>query len=110
MEIIQSHKSDALVLVIKGRLDTLSSSSLQKTLEGLINDKQYRILMDFSELAFISSSGLRVLLSTGKQLRTQKGKLVLCAMQDHIREVFDIAGFLPLFTVCTDQEEALRHF
>ena len=110
MEIVQNQQNDTLILAIKGRLDTLSSGTLKNTLEGMINDNQHRILMDFSDLSFISSSGLRVLLSTAKQIRTKKGKLVLCAMQDHIIEVFDIAGFLPLFTVCADQEEAMGKF
>ena len=110
MKITQSQKDDITVLSIEGRLDTLSSSELQASLQGLINGGQHQILIDCTELEFISSSGLRVLLSAGKQLNSLRGKIALCALKDRIKEVFDIAGFTMLFSIFSDETAALEHF
>ena len=110
MEISQSQKNEIVVLALEGRLDTFSSNALKDTLESLINNNKHQILIDCSELNFISSSGLRVLLSIGKQLNSLKGKIALCTMKDHIKEVFDIAGFTMLFAIFNNEEEAINHF
>jgi anti-anti-sigma factor len=55
--------------------------------------------VDFGGVSYISSAGLRVLLVAAKRLRAGRGTLVLCALGDPVRQVFDLAGFLPLFTV-----------
>jgi len=59
-------------------------------------------------LDFISSSGLRVLLTAGKQLKSVNGKMVLCSLKDHVKEVFDVAGFTMLFNMFSSQEEAIK--
>ena len=110
MKISQSQKDNIVLLAIEGRLDTLTSSTLQEALEGLISNGQHQILIDCTELQFISSSGLRVLLSAAKQLNSLQGKIALCALKDRIREVFDIAGFTMLFSIFSDEAAALKHF
>lgn len=110
MEISQSQKDHIVILAIKGRLDTLSSNTLQESLQGLIDNSQHQILIDCTGLDFISSSGLRVLLSAAKQLNGMTGKFALCALKDRIKEVFDIAGFTMLFSIFDDEAAALSHF
>ncbi|MFN0214181.1 MAG: STAS domain-containing protein [Saprospiraceae bacterium] len=110
MKISQSQKDNIVVLALEGRLDTLTSSTLQESLDGLINSGQHQILIDCTELQFISSSGLRVLLTAAKQLNSLQGKFALCALKDRIREVFDIAGFTMLFSIFSDVAAALKHF
>ncbi len=58
-----------------------------------ISNGEQHLIVDFSRLDFISSSGMRVLLMAAKTLNASDGKLVLCEMQDHIHEVFLISGF-----------------
>lgn len=107
MEITQAKENGIVILELKGRLDTLSSSSLEKRLSDLIEAKEYKLALDFSQLDFISSSGLRVLLAAGKQLKSTSGKMVLFALKDHVKEVFDVAGFTMLFNMFSSQEEAI---
>ena len=59
----------------------------------MLKSGEDQIVVDFSRLVFISSSGMRVLLIAAKKLHAKKGKLVLCSMQDSIREIFSISGF-----------------
>jgi len=108
MEITQAKESGIVILELKGRLDTLASSSLEKRLSDLIGGKEHKLALDFSQLDFISSSGLRVLLAAGKQLKSVRGKMVLCGLKDHVKEVFDVAGFTILFSMFPSREEAVK--
>lgn len=110
MKINQIQKENIVVLALEGRLDTLSSGFLQESLRDIINSAQHQILIDCTGLQFISSSGLRVLLSAAKQLNSLKGKIALCALEDRIKNVFDIAGFTMLFSIFPNEKEALNHF
>jgi anti-sigma B factor antagonist len=109
MEIIETKNADTVVLQIEGRLDTNTASSFEEKLMDLISENKNRIIVDFSDLDFISSSGLRVLLMAGKKVKTTNGKLGLCSLKDHIKEVFDVAGFTMLFSMFPNQEEALEN-
>ena len=66
-----------------------------------------RLIVDFSRLDFISSSGMRVLLIAAKALKAGEGTLVLCAMKNHIEEVFRISGFDRIIPIEESRESAL---
>ena len=66
------------------------------------------MVMDFEALAYISSAGLRVILKTAKDLKRREGNLILCAMQDYVREVFEISGFDTFLPIVPTTVEALR--
>ena len=108
MDIKQLNHDEIIILELKGRLDTLSSTKLEKKLSDLIAAKKGKLVLDFSQLEFISSSGLRVLLAAGKQLKSFRGKIVLCSLKEHVKEVFDVAGFTILFSLQPTREAALQ--
>lgn len=110
MEIHDSQHGETLLLELEGRLDTVTSDILGKRiLEGFENHT-HRFLIDFSKLEYISSSGLRVLLMTAKKVSEPGGGLVLANLSSHIKEVFDIAGFTPIFTLAPNKEKGLDLF
>lgn len=102
MNIIEKKEGDYHVFALEGRLDTNSSTELEKVLLGAIDNGMTDIAIDFMQLSYISSSGLRVLLIGAKKLNEHKKKIILRNMKDHIMEVFDIAGFTPLFDIKDD--------
>jgi len=108
MEINEKKDNEIITLSINGRLDTLSSSALDIKLKQLTENNVKKLVLDFSELDFISSSGLRVLLTAAKQLKSYNGKLALCGLQEHVKEVFDVAGFTMLFSIWPSQDDALK--
>ena len=108
MDIIVEKRNAASVLKLSGRLDTGSAASLEDTLATLIGQNETQIVVDFADLSFISSSGLRVLLMAGKRLKSTDGTLVLSALQNHVKDVFDVAGFTMLFRMYPSQEDALK--
>lgn len=111
MEIRETTADDIVVLEVDGRLDTKTAHTLEKKLLELLGAAQVRILIDMAPLEYLSSAGLRVLLMLGKKLNgTDNGNLVLCGMNESVREVFDIAGFTSVFTIRATRAEALASF
>ncbi len=95
---IEEKKNDTTVeLAISGRLDTLTSPQLEKSLEELLPGCEMLIL-DMDQLEYISSAGLRVLLKAQKKMNIQ-GSMKLVHVNDNVREVFDITGFLDILTI-----------
>ena len=108
MEITQIETNGVVVVALQGRLDTNTSAILEEELLELADEKSHRIVVDLSELGFISSSGLRVLLTAGKKSKRVTGRIVLCALTDHVKQVFDVAGFTMLFSMYPSQEDAVK--
>lgn len=110
MEITEDKRGDLFILVLKGRLDSITSNKLEERFLALLDQGEKKVILDLSQLDYISSAGLRVLLMVSKRLRSANGKIVLSSMQDRVKEVFDIAGFSSIFTIFHSQEEAIRWF
>ena len=108
MEIKQQKRDNVSILELIGRLDANTAGQLEKTLIPMIESGEKSIILDFSNLEYISSAGLRILLLAAKMQKKSQGKIILCAMKDFIREIFEIAGFTPIFTICDSLELALK--
>jgi anti-anti-sigma factor len=67
-----------------------------------------RLVLDFSGLDYISSAGLRVLLMAAKRVQAEKGAMALFGMKEHVKDVFEISGFLPVLTVVDSAEAAIE--
>ncbi len=98
MTIETSREQEKLCLKVKGRLDTMTSPQLDKEVE--INLKGTELLtMDLSELDYVSSAGLRVLLSAHKSMKKQGGSMVVRGVNEEVQEVFTITGFSEILTI-----------
>ncbi|MFC1897955.1 STAS domain-containing protein [Candidatus Cloacimonadota bacterium] len=110
MEIKQEKKGEVTVLNVSGRLDATTATELEASLVPLIEQNGKKIVLDLGGLEYISSAGLRILLLGMKMIKKVSGKMVICEMKEHIREIFEIAGFLPIFTIVASQDDALAQF
>jgi anti-anti-sigma factor len=99
MDIAETRQGLVFVVAPAGRADSTTSDALEQALTKAIDAGELRLVVDLEGVSYISSAGLRVLLIVAKRLKTQRGTLVLCALTDAVRQVFDLAGFLPLFLV-----------
>lgn len=99
MTLRQETRADILILGPVGRLDSNSSPALEKVIVEELAAGRQRLVFDLSGMDYISSAGLRVILLAGKKLRASQGKMVLVGMQDLVKEVFEMSGFLTLFAV-----------
>ncbi len=110
IEVVEERDNDVLVLLPAGRLDSTNARAFETIVMDHISKGEQRMIVDFSRLNFISSSGLRVLLIAAKKLSATQGKLVLCDMQEHIREVFMISGFDQLIPVQDSRKASMNLF
>ncbi|AOY60347.1 MULTISPECIES: STAS domain-containing protein [Desulfococcus] len=108
MEIIEQQQNDAWIFRIDGRLDSNTAPDLETTVFNAIERGARNMVIDFGSLAYISSAGLRVILKTAKDLKRLDGSLVLCAMQDYVREVFEISGFDTFLPIVPTTGDAVR--
>lgn len=97
MKIEKQQTGNGLSVKIIGRLDTMTSPQLEKEL-GESLDGVEELIFDFSDLAYVSSAGLRVLLSTQKRMKKQ-GDMVIQNVNDEVMEVFEITGFVDILTI-----------
>lgn len=97
MIIKKSWNGSELIVFVSGRLDTITASQLESDLKDSIGGVT-SLILDFSDLSYISSAGLRVLLSTQKQMLKQ-GKMVIRNVNEAINEVFEITGFTEILTI-----------
>ncbi len=107
IEVAEERDGGALVLLPVGRLDSANARSFESLVMERVDGGEKQLVVDFSRLNFISSSGMRVLLMAAKKLHATQGKLVLCAMPDHIHEVFRISGFDQIIPIRDTRGSAL---
>ena len=88
---------DELVLEITGRLDTITAPALDKTINENLGEIK-SLILDFKNLEYISSAGLRVLLSTQKKIQ-QKGTMKLKNVREEVMDVFEITGFADILSI-----------
>lgn len=93
-----------------GKMNTSTSPEAEKYINQLIDQGATNILFNLEELDFISSTGLRVILSTGKKLGGSNGKLVICNPNITVKDVLDMSGFSQMFGVFESEDEALASF
>lgn len=98
MTIVKERQNDSLILRLEGRLETGTADKLQEAIEqeseGLIH-----LTIDMTQLTYLTSAGLRVLLRTEKRLQATGGDMVLTNVNKDIMEVFGITGFDDILTI-----------
>ncbi len=97
MNITKTKNGSKLTISVEGRLDTSTSPVLSKELDGSL-DGVTELVFDFAQLEYISSSGLRVLLSAQKTMNG-KGSMTVRNVSELVMEVFDITGFVDILTI-----------
>lgn len=93
MEVSQENTNGVEVFTVKGSLDSNTSPEFETLIYKSLEDGKRRLILNLEHLDYISSAGIRVMLKTTKDLKRMEGNIVLCSLQDYVREVFDIAGF-----------------
>ena len=97
LKISTTKNEDEYTLLLKGRLDTITSPGLDSKIKEVVDDAK-KLVFDFSGLEYISSAGLRVLLGT-YQVMEGKGEMIIRNLTAPVREVFELTGFARLFNI-----------
>ncbi len=93
-----ARENDKLTITIKGRLDTVTAPYLEEQLNANMEGIN-ELALDFTSLEFISSAGLRILLTTHKAMKGRNGVMAVKGLNEEVREVFSITGFLDILNV-----------
>ena len=97
MKITKNLNGTTLTVALEGRLDTTTAPELEQALKEIM-DGATELTMDFSKLDYISSAGLRVLLSAHKNMM-KKGGMKVVNVNEVVNEVFDVTGFADILTI-----------
>ena len=106
LEIKDELVGEIRVLALEGRLDTDTSADLELAVQDFLQEGSSDFVIDLQGVGYVSSAGLRVLLALAKSLEG-KGRLRLCALNQTVRQVFDVAGFTQLFSIFANRDVAL---
>lgn len=109
VETTQFEKVD--VIKASGRIDSHTAPELKEAFDGLLEKKRYSLVIDMSEIDFLSSSGVWVLLETQKRCsRRKRGDLVIASANDNIQKTLDLAGLKHFMKIFEDVDSAVRSF
>ena len=98
---IYEKQGNVMTIKPQGRLDTATSPVLEKEMREHLDGIQ-ELIMDFANVEYISSGGLRILLTTERQMENRGGSMKVIHVNQHILEIFDLVGFMDVITVARD--------
>jgi anti-anti-sigma factor len=110
VDIKEDKKGEVLVLHMKGRLDAVSSPAAEKKVFEFINSGQYKLVLDFAGVDYLSSAGMRMLLSATKKLKSLSGKLIICSIAPNVMDVLKMSGFDHVLELTSNEESAVQKF
>lgn len=98
LNIEKIQEGNALTVRLEGRIDTNTAPVFQSEVEPLL-DELSKLTLDFEKVDYVSSAGLRVLLTFEQELEEKGKPMELCHVNDIIHDVFDVTGFLDILTI-----------
>jgi len=106
MEIEKKREQEVVVVSVKGRMDAVSSPEFEKEMAAFIAEENKVLILDFAALDYISSAGLRSILTITKKLKEKDGKLLIAGLKGMVKEVFEISGFRSIIPIFESLESA----
>ena len=103
-------REKVVLLNLKGTIETTNAGTLEDVIERIINDECYKIVVDLSQVTYVSSAGWGIFISEIKRVRRESGDIKLAAMRPEVREVFDLLEFNNILKPYPDKVEAIRDF
>ncbi len=108
---IKTEEREGVVLVLpRGKIDPLTVEDFERELEKNIKEGKVKIVLDCSELEYISSAGLGVLIGHIEEIREKGGDLVICCASPRVYQIFDLLGFTKIYRFTPDRDSAFRVF
>ena len=110
VSIKEESRGDVLILKMSGRLDAVSSPAVERKIFDYLDRDKHKLLLDFSGIDYLSSAGLRMLLSVTKKIRSLSGKLILYSITMNVMEILKMSGFDHVLDIALTEEEGVRRF
>jgi anti-anti-sigma factor len=110
MKISEEKLNDIVICNAEGEIDINTSPELRKAFDGFIRDNLKKVLIDFSNVSYIDSSGLATLIELLQRLNKIGGKLNICNVSEKIKNIFEVTKLHKLFKIFESRDEALQEF
>ena len=107
MDVGEDRVGSVTVVEVKGRVDSTTAPVLGEKLVAVLGASGQRVVLDLRGLEYISSAGFRILLLAAKRADEAGSRFVLCGVSGKVRQLFDLGGFLDLFTIAVSREEGI---
>lgn len=107
MDITSEQQDNALILKPQGRVDGQNAQQFHLDLESKLGGGEQSVIIDMSDIKYISSAGLRAILLIAKTMRARNTKFMLCSLADTVKQVFLISGFDKFVPLYETREESL---
>lgn len=109
MELNSKKTGNAIIIYLQGRLDVHLSADIEKEINKLITSEPVcHFLLNLKDVEYMSSSGLRIFVSTMRILKESKRKLVLCNMNNAVKKIFEVVELTDMFDIFNSENEALE--
>lgn len=109
--ILQEEKNEgAAVCLLEGEIDINTSPQLRKSFDELIRRNEKKVLLDFSAVTYIDSSGLATLIEMYQRLKKIQGRMRFCGMNESVKNIFEITKLYKFFEVFDNRESAQEDF
>jgi len=109
MEAQVEEKGDVIVVRVQGRLDAASSPQLEKKINSIIESGHFKLILNFAGVDYLSSAGMRLMLSVSKKLKHLEGKVVACCLNEDVMDVIKMAGFHQVLELYSSEEDCFNH-
>ena len=110
IDITSREQNGVLIVEIEGKMGSVTSPEVEEYLNSLLDKGTTKILLNLEKLEFITSTGLRVMLSTGQKLHKNGGKMAICNPNLTVKDILEMSGFSQIFNVFDTEELGLSSF
>ncbi len=110
MEISTEEMKGVSVIAVSGRVDSATAPDLETSLKKLVESEKTKIVLDLKNVEYMSSAGLRAMVSTLKAVKRVNGDLRLASPSPRVEEVLRLAGLTSIFSIHPNRDEAVASF
>jgi anti-anti-sigma factor len=107
MEIQNEQLGDIFIVTASGRLDAIYSTAFANRVGELITGNNPKVLIDFTNIDYVTSAGLRAVLLLLKKAKAAGGVFAVCGINEHVREVLEISGFIDILNIYSGRAEGI---
>lgn len=110
MEISRRQSGDVVILDVNGEIDLYNAPEIKDTINKLIEEKKYNVVINLDKVSYIDSSGIGALISSLSNLKKYQGGLKICNVSGSVRKVFELTKLTSFFEIYDSEQEAIAAF
>ncbi len=110
MDITRRESGDVVILDVNGEIDLYNAPEIKETINRLIEEKKYNVVINLDKVSYIDSSGIGALISSLSNLKKYQGGLKICNVSGSVRKVFELTKLTSFFEIYDSEPDAINAF